>query len=168
MERETINLTNTNSPTEVVDKELDEYIQRQVQILDRVESRFTIKDAPENIHYEWHPDDPETHQRLTSKGFKLDDDLARKSNYAHTDGSGAPRIADVRCYSIPMKFYKVLQKLEAEKSARNNDPRRAVQDFESTIRNSNVAGLEHDPKESYSRSRLIPNNELVSILNTEK
>lgn len=162
---EVINLTDTNDLKSVIgdDKELAEYAQRQIQVLDRVASRFTIDAAGKDIHYEWHPDDPETHARLLSQGFICDDALGKKSNYAHVDGAGVPRNADVRCYSIPKRKYDVLQQIRHEQSQRRNDPRRATEDFKEKILGSKLPGLEVEQSESTGRK--IKNDEIVNILN---
>ena len=130
-----INLTSSNIPAPT-SAELEAYAQRMVQVLDRghIIDRFAIQDAPQDMHYEWHKDDPLTHARLSAKGFSTDDELAKKSGFVHTDGSGNPRIADVRLYSIHKSKHAILQKIEEENVKRSQDPRRADKDFMEAIR----------------------------------
>lgn len=134
-----LNLTNSNivsdTPQSIPTKEMIEtYAHRMVQVLSRgsIVDKFEVKAGP-GVHYEWHPDNASSHARLLSKGFIADDDLGKTSGFIHTDGSGNPRIADTRCYSIPTWKYDIIQKIEAENSARMLDPRRASRDFMSAI-----------------------------------
>jgi len=158
-----INLTNSSSMPEPTDDELKKFASRMISVLDRghVIDRFKVGGAPDDIHYEWHKDDPLTHARLTSKGFITDDALAKSSNFVHTDGAGNPRIADVRLYKIHKKNYEVLQAIELEQSRRAQDPRRAGQDFMNTLKNeggfkwakdetedSQITGREYNPLNS--------------------
>jgi len=130
-----INLTPTNNPVEQ-DEDLEAYAARMIQVLDRgfTVDKFKIKNAPPGIHYEWHKDDPGTHARLTAKGFIVNDELAKGSDFVHTDGAGNPRIADVRCYSISKAKYEILQAIESEHVKRTHDPRRADLDFMSAVK----------------------------------
>lgn len=167
---EVLNLTDSNEVKGLTieeDEELKEYAIRQVQVLDRVSSRFTIAGAPEDLHYEWHPDDPETHDRLISQGFILDDGLGKKSNYAHTDGAGVARNADVRVYSIPKRKYAVLQQIRQEAAQRRTDPKRAVEDFKDKILKSQIPGLEVVDDQTSTVGRKLLNDEVAHILNKE-
>lgn len=130
-----INLTNSNIP-DPTPEELEQFAARAIQVLDRshIIDRFRVEGAPENIHYEWHKDDPLTHARLTAKGFVTDDDLAKKSGFVHTDGAGNPRIADVRLYKIHKAKYEILQRVEEERVKRAQDPRRVERDFLDTLK----------------------------------
>jgi hypothetical protein len=129
-----INLTSSNAapPTPT---EIEEFATRMIQVLDRghIIDRFHVSDLPAGTHIEWHKDDPVTHARLTAKGFVVDDALAKRSSFIHTDGTGSPRIADVRLYSIPKWKHEILEKIETEKGLRAQDPRRADRDFMSSI-----------------------------------
>jgi hypothetical protein len=132
---EVINLTDSNIAPPTQD-EYQQYAARMVQILDRGHTidRFNIKDAPAGVHYEWHrANDPIIHARLTAKGFVADDKLAASSEFIHTDGAGNPRIGDVRCYSIAKWKHELLEKIEAEASNRNLDPRKQKTDFLSNL-----------------------------------
>lgn len=159
-----INLTNTNNPPQE-DEDLEAYAQRMIQVLDRgfMIDRFKVSDCPDNIHYEWHKDDPGTHARLTAKGFVPNDELAKKSDFVHTDGAGNPRIADVRLYTISKAKYEILQKIENEHTKRAQDPRRQDEDFLESLK-SEIGSLDY--KESGSSAERISGTQLQARLNT--
>lgn len=165
-----INLTNSNivsdAPQEGPTKEMVEaYAHRMIQVLSRgsIIDKFQVKAGP-GIYHEWHPDNASTHARLVSKGFVADDDLGRTSGFIHTDGSGNPRIADTRCYSIPKWKHDIIQKIEAESSARTLDPRRASNDFMSAI---NLAGgYEAESSFGESTEQKVSGLEIDALLKT--
>lgn len=164
---EILNTTNSNilAGNDPDDEELREYAVRQVQILDRVSSRFTIPDAPPNLHYEWHMPTPENHTRLLEKGFKKDDELGAKSNYLNQDGTGTPMIGDVVCYSIDIRKYRILKAIELKAAQQRNDPQKAITDLETNLRNEGIAGLEL--AESKTIGRKVTQEQLEHILKTE-
>jgi hypothetical protein len=137
-----INLSKTSAPAPQNDPEVEAHIRRRVSVLNRSVSRFEIPNAPSDIHYEWHPDDPETYARLSEKGFITNDDLAKKSRFTQTDGTGSPRIGDVRLYTIPKKLHEANQRIEAEQSRRNMDPRLQQKQMAEELLSQGVAGLE--------------------------
>lgn len=160
---EILNTTGSNVLSSAIsDEELEQYAIRQVQILDRVSSRFKIEGAPEHIHYEWHPLDPDTHVRLLGKGFQRDDELGKRSSYLNTDGTGSPMIGDVVCYSIDKRKYEVLQKIELKAAQKRNDPQRAIDQFEANINSAGIAGLEIG--ESHTASGKVTQAEIQNIL----
>ncbi len=160
-----INLTDTNDTSILEDPEVQAHIKRQVSILNRTVSRFEIEGVPKDVHYEWHPDDPETHSRLTSLGFICNDDLARKSKFTQTDGTGSPRIGDVRLYTIPKKLHLANQMIERERSKRNMDPRRATQDFEKSIQEAEIPGLVTADADQANSVQTLSGPEINAILN---
>lgn len=164
-----INLTRSNivsdTPTGPSKAEVEAYAHRMVQVLSRgsIVDKFKVK-APNGTHYEWHPDNASTHARLTSKGFIADDDLGRTSEFIHTDGSGNPRIADTRCYSIPKWQHDIIQRIEAENSARSLDPRRATRDFLKTL--NLEGGFEGDSTFGESSDQKVTGLEIDALLKT--
>lgn len=160
-----INLTNSNEVNLLDDPEVQQHIKRQVSILNRTVSRFEIEGAPKDVHYEWHPDDAETHARLTNLGFICNDELAKKSKFTQTDGTGSPRIGDVRLYTIPKKLHLANQMIERERAKRNMDPRRANEDFEKTILSEGAPGLEAVDADMPNAVSRISGLEVQAILN---
>ena len=159
-----IDLRNLNIELPISREEVEEYANRMVQVLDRGHfiDKFEIEGADANIHYEWHKaDSPMVHARLSQKGFKVDDELARKSGFINTDGSGNPRILDVRCYSIPKWKKVILDKIENENSIRSSDPNRGNADFLGNIVNE---GLQSIGSEGLSTSRRVGGEELAATL----
>lgn len=130
-----INLSKTNAKIEPKQEEIEAYNRTLAAVYDRgfTSARFLVGDAPAGMHYEWHPDDAETHYRLTQLGFVPDDSLAKKSNFVHTDGAGNPRIADVRLYTIPEWKKQMIDKaVEAQRVAKRN-PQRAETELANQI-----------------------------------
>lgn len=159
-----IDLRSLNINLPVSKAEIEEYANRMIQVLDRGHfiDKFEIADADANIHYEWHKaDDPMVHARLSRKGFKPDDELARTSGFINTDGAGNPRILDTRCYSIPKWKKAILDKIETENAARAADPNRGNSDFLGNIVNE---GLESIGTEGISTSRKVGGEELAATL----
>jgi hypothetical protein len=117
------------------EEEMESYIKRVVAVLDRGgANKFYIPNVPNHLHYEWHPDDPVTHNRLIELGFVPNDELAKQSAFIHMDGNGNPRIGDVRLYTISKERKAIIDRVYAEKSARNADPRKRSQSFEDAIK----------------------------------
>jgi hypothetical protein len=145
-------------------EEISEYLSQQISVLDRhsISARFHVPNAPGDIHYEWHNDNPDTHHRLVSKGFVTDDELAKTSMFVHTDGAGNPRIGDTRLYKIPKWKYEALQAIETEKVREKQDPRRANEDLHTRLLES---GLAVAPKEhSGNAAEVIDSDKLANIL----
>lgn len=155
----TVKGLNEKAPTQ---EEISEYLSQQISVLDRhsISARFHIENAPSDLHYEWHPDNADTHHRLVSKGFVPNDELAKSSMFVHTDGAGNPRIGDTRLYTIARWKHDALQAIEAEKVRERQDPRRANEDLHARLMES---GLAVTPKDG-NASASIDSDKLNSIL----
>lgn len=120
-ERELINLSpkSEGEIQEALAKEKAEFIAKAAVMLDRgwTNARVNVELPPE-IYGEWVHDSATEVARMRSLGFKDDTEFATKSAL-HNDGTGIPKIGDVRFMICDRWKYEILQKMKADRANRN-------------------------------------------------
>jgi len=85
---------------------------------------FFIRDAPENLYYEWGPADNTNLNRMASLGFKRNDALAARSTFLNPDRENGNMIQDVVCYTIHKKKKQMMDEAFEITKRLKADPRK--------------------------------------------